>query len=48
MAQGELLPPLLVRIVRPSDGRVVDLESISRRVERPGGPCVVGVSNDAS
>lgn len=48
VAQGERLPPLLVRIVRPSDGRVVYLESISRRVERPGGPCVVGVSNDVT
>jgi two-component system, cell cycle sensor histidine kinase and response regulator CckA len=48
IAAGELLPPLLARIVRPADGRTVYLESIARRVERAEGPCVVGVSLDVT
>jgi PAS domain S-box-containing protein len=48
VSQGEILPPLLVRIVRPADGRVVYLESRSRRVDRPEGPCVIGVSLDVT
>ena len=44
---GEIVEPLLVR-VRRDDGSVVHLESISRLVERPAGPCIVGVSTDVT
>ena len=45
---GAALPPLLVRWVRPSDRKIIYLESISRLVQRPGGPCIVGVSQDVT
>ena len=45
---GDALPPFLARVVRPTDGRTVYLESIARRVERPDGPCIVGVGLDVT
>lgn len=45
---GAQLPPLLVRMIRPSDGRIIYVESISRFVQRPTGPCIVGVSQDVT
>ncbi|HUQ05259.1 MAG TPA: PAS domain-containing protein [Kofleriaceae bacterium] len=45
---GAPLPPILVRVIRPSDGRMIYLESISRLVQRSTGPCIVGVSQDVT
>ncbi|KAB2894186.1 MAG: PAS domain-containing protein [Kofleriaceae bacterium] len=45
---GETLPPLCVRWIRPSDHKTIYLESISRLVQRPAGPCVVGISQDVT
>ncbi|MCB9565316.1 MAG: PAS domain-containing protein [Kofleriaceae bacterium] len=47
VANGELLPPLLVRIVR-RDGRTIHLESRARRVDDDAGSRVVGVSMDVT
>jgi PAS domain S-box-containing protein len=44
---GEQPPPIRVR-VRRSDGSEIHLESIARRLERPNGPCVVGVTMDVT
>lgn len=45
---GETMPPFLARMKRPSDGRMVFVEAIARLVQRPTGPCIVGVAQDVT
>jgi len=48
LREGESLPPLLIRIVRP-DGRIIHLETRSRRiVSEDGSPRILGISMDVT
>jgi two-component system cell cycle sensor histidine kinase/response regulator CckA len=48
LREGESVPPLLTRIVRP-DGRIIHLETRSRRiVSEDGSPRILGVSMDVT
>jgi PAS domain S-box-containing protein len=48
VARGESMPPLLARMVRADDKRVIYVETRARLVQRPGGPCILGVCLDVT